>query len=89
MMKRFSQMNQFMQKGMGGLPKKLTCVLNSSSALLKTIINLNKSGKSEAVSTACQHVVDLAVLSNQPLEGAQLDAFLKRSFSLLEDQLSD
>ena len=64
-------------------------MLNSSSALLKTIINLNKSGKSDAVRTACQHVVDLAVLSNQPLEGAQLDAFLKRSFSLLEDQLSD
>ena len=31
MMKRFSQMNQFMQKGMPGLPKKLTCILNSAS----------------------------------------------------------
>ena len=88
MMKRFSQMNQFMQKGMDGLPKKLTCVLNSSSSLLKTIIGLNKSGKTEALQSACQQVVDLAVLSNQPLEGAQLEAFLQRSFDLLADHLN-
>ena len=31
MMKRFSQMNQFMKQGMGDLPKKFTCILNSSS----------------------------------------------------------
>lgn len=88
MMKRFSQMNQFMQKGMPGLPKKLTCVLNSSSALLKSIIQLNKAGKTEAVATACQQVVDLAVLSNQPLEGAQLDNFLNRSIELLEQSIT-
>ena len=89
MMKRFSQMNQFMQKGMPGLPKKLTCILNSKSALLKTIIDLNKAGKTDAVNTACQQVYDLALLSNQPLEGAQLENFLKRSFDLLGDKLSD
>ena len=53
MMKRFSQMNQFMQKvEMPGLPKKLTRILNSKSALLKTIIDLNKAGKTDAVNTA-------------------------------------
>ena len=89
MMKRFSQMNQFMQRGSMSLPKKLTCVLNSSSPLLKTIIGLNKAGKTEQVSLACQHVVDLAVLSNQPLEGQQLESFLNRSFDLLNSNLSD
>ena len=89
MMKRFSQMNQFMQRGATGLPKKLTCILNSSSSLLKTIINLDKAGKTDQVKLACQQVVDLAVLSNQPLEGKQLESFLNRSFELLDSNLSD
>tara|TARA_Y100001935_G_C17311120_1_gene516354 strand:+ start:5529 stop:7364 length:1836 start_codon:yes stop_codon:yes gene_type:complete len=89
MMKRFSQMNQFMQRGTAALPKKLTCILNSSSSLLKTVIDLHKSGKNDQVKVACQHVVDLAVLSNQPLEGQQLESFLSRSFDLLDAKLTD
>ena len=88
MMKRFTQMNQFMKKG-AGLPKKVTCILNSQSPILKQIIQLNKSGKTDAVHQACQQVYDLALLSNQPLEGTQLEQFLNRSFDLLNSTISD
>ncbi|MGA0241635.1 MAG: molecular chaperone HtpG [Candidatus Marinamargulisbacteria bacterium] len=87
MMKRFGQMNQFMRQGMPELPKKFTCVLNSGSPVLKQIIALNKNGKTDRVTTICQHVYDLAVLSNQPLEGDQLEQFLNRSLSLLNETI--
>lgn len=88
MMKRFSQMNQFMKQGMPDLPKKYTCILNSGSALLKDLIQLNKAGKTDEVATICQQVVDLAVMSNQPLEGDRLQQFLNRSFDLLNKNFS-
>jgi molecular chaperone HtpG len=83
MMKRFAQMSQFMQRGGSAFPKKFTCLLNSQSPILKRIIALHKAGKTDAVSVMCHHVVDLAQLSNQPLEGSQLESFLNRSFDLL------
>jgi molecular chaperone HtpG len=76
-----------MKQGMAGLPKKLTCILNSSSPLLKNIIDLNKAGKTDQVNLVCQQVVDLAVLSNQPLEGDNLQQFLTRSFDLLNNSI--
>ena len=87
MMKRFSQMNQFMQKGNMTLPKKLTCILNSASPLLKEIIQLNKTGNTEKVNLICSQVVDLAILSNQPLQGDNLQQFLQRSLNVLNDTL--
>ncbi len=87
MMKRFSQMNQFMKQGMSDFPKKFTCILNSSSPLLKKVIDLNKAGNTEQVSNICKQVYDLAVLSNQPLEGDRLQQFLNRSFDLLDNTI--
>ena len=73
---------------MQDLPKKYTCILNSGSALLKDLIQLNKAGKTDEVATICQQVVDLAVMSNQPLEGDRLQQFLNRSFDLLNKNFS-
>lgn len=87
MMKRFSQMNQFMKQGMTDFPKKYTCILNSTSPLLKQVIGLNKAGKTDQVARICKHVVDLAVLSNRPLEGNDLQQFLTRSFDLLQTSI--
>ena len=77
-----------MKQGMGDLPKKFTCILNSSSPLLKKVIELNKAGKTDHVSTICKQVYDLAVLSNQPLEGDRLQQFLNRSFDVLDETIS-
>ena len=85
MMKRFGQMNQFMRQGMPDFPKKLTCVLNSSSPILKRLISLNKAGKTNDVQRICHHVYDLAILSNQPLEGDRLNQFVQRSLALLDE----
>ena len=83
-----------MYGGGGGLdmsamfPKDETLVLNSNNKLISTILTLDKDdAKTEEVDIVCQHIYDMAVMSNKPLEPEAMTRFLERSNMLLEKAL--
>jgi molecular chaperone HtpG len=92
--RRMSDMSRFY--GGGGMdmssmfPKEETLVLNSGNKLIKAVITLDKEGGTRAddVDLICQHIYDMAVMSNKPLEADAMTRFLERGNLLLEKLIS-
>ena len=75
-------------KGMSGMPvfDDYTLVVNSNNDLVKSILSLEQTLPSqEKTKTLCQQVYDLAMMAHKPLTGEQMQAFIKRTTSLLKD----
>ncbi|MCL2162901.1 MAG: molecular chaperone HtpG [Oscillospiraceae bacterium] len=69
-------------------PNEETLVLNLKNRLIKEVVNMDKDeSKSGDVDMICQHIFDMAVMSNKPLEAEAMTRFLERSNSLLEKLL--
>ena len=82
--KRMKQMNQFMKGQTAPVFEDLTFVVNSNNPLVKNILSLTQTtGKEALVKDLCEHVYDLARMSQQPLSGEQMQAFVQRSNTLM------
>jgi len=86
--KRMKTMTRMMAGGASQMPafEELTLVVNSQSPVIKNIVTKQAAvSDSEKVKQLCQHVYDLALMSQRQLTGEQLQQFLKRSQALLVD----
>ncbi|MFT5170963.1 MAG: molecular chaperone HtpG, partial [Candidatus Marinamargulisbacteria bacterium] len=82
--RRFKQMSAMMQGAkMPGL-EDFTLVINTNSPVIDNILSLSKArADSDKIGPLCNQVYDLAKLSQSPLSGDQMNAFIKRSNQLL------
>ncbi len=85
--RRFAEMmKMYGQMGMGGaeMPAARTLVVNKDNRLVQYV--LDHTGEEKAETVAAQ-IYDLARLSNEPLSAEDLNTFLTRSASLLEEAI--
>ncbi|MCF0208633.1 MAG: molecular chaperone HtpG, partial [Bacteroidaceae bacterium] len=91
-MRRMKDMSKF-QSGMGfygQMPDSYTVVVNTENVLMKgwmaeTEENKDKAPETETLnSQKLSQVIDLALLQNNLLKGAQLEKFIKRSLEMLK-----
>ena len=84
--KRMKQMSALMKGSQMPIFDDYTVVINENNALVKKVLNLNQfETKQEKVKLLCEHIYDLALMGNKPLDGDKMQAFLNRSVTLLED----
>ncbi|RAP30817.1 molecular chaperone HtpG [Candidatus Marinamargulisbacteria bacterium SCGC AG-343-D04] len=83
--KRLKQMSVLMnQPSMPGLDD-FTLILNENNELIDQVLKLsNNSERKEDVKLLCEHVYDLALMSQKPLTGEKMKSFLNRSNTLLK-----
>ena len=63
-----------------------TVVVNENNALVKKVLAMNAfETKQDKVKLLCEHIYDLALMSNKPLDGEKMQAFVARSVTLLDD----
>jgi molecular chaperone HtpG len=86
-MKRFMQMSRSMGGGMEtSFPVKKTLVVNDLHPLVKNAFDLwHQENKKPIAEKIVRHVVDLAKLSSEGMEGEQKDLFIKRSQDLMQE----
>jgi molecular chaperone HtpG len=83
-MKRMKAMTMMMKEKSFPMMEDLTLVINSSSQAIQNILKLNNDGlQQEKVNKLCHHVYDLALMSQQPLSGEKMHAFVSRANELL------
>ncbi|SHJ31273.1 molecular chaperone HtpG [Clostridium cavendishii DSM 21758] len=84
--RRMSEMSK-MFGGMqmpGMFTEEKTLVINKNNNLIKKLISLSEDeAKKEDVNFICNHILDLALISNKELNVDEMDAFIKRSNELL------
>ena len=84
-MKRFSRMAESMGQN-STFPVKRTLVINPNNPLIQNTFQIHeKGGHEDLVKKLCQHVEDLASISNQGLKNEEKDTFLRRSQELLQE----
>jgi molecular chaperone HtpG len=84
--KRMKSMSHFMKGTQAPIFDDLTLVVNSNNSLVKDIAKLNTgSKKEELVTKLCNHVYDLAKMSQKQLSGEQMQTFISRSNELLTE----
>ena len=82
--KRLRSMSAMMQGQKMPSFDDYTLVVNSNHSLVKNILTLNQALDPEGkVKPLCQHVYDLASLSQKQLSGEELQSFIERSNELL------
>ena len=70
---------------MGGMPKKVTLIINRSAAAVKNLQELSGTFHREReVELMAQQIFDLAWMQHTPLDGERMQNFIERSASLLE-----
>lgn len=85
-MKRFMQMSKSMGQGEMNFPIKKTLMLNLAHPIVQNAWKLSQNtAKKELAQKLVFHILDLAKLSSDGLEGGQKDEFIKRSQNLLQD----
>ena len=84
--KRMKQMSALMKGSNMPIFDDYTVVVNENNGLVKKVLAMSQfETKQEKVKLLCEHIYDLALMSNKPLDGDKMQAFLNRSVSLLED----
>ena len=86
--RRMAEMSKMYAKagmGMAGMfNEEKTLVVNNNNNIIKKLIELsNDDAKKDDVKLICEHVFDLAKISNNELTADEMDAFLKRNNLLL------
>ncbi|HEX9059602.1 MAG TPA: molecular chaperone HtpG, partial [Clostridia bacterium] len=85
-----SRRMQEMSKMFGGMdmsmfPKDETLIINTTNSLIKKLYSLHGSeDKKEDIELICQHVYDMALMSQRQLEADAMTRFLERSNKILE-----
>ena len=80
-MKEMSQSGGGGMFGMGNFPEMYNLVVNTNSELATTILNTDDKSAQESL---VRQALDLAKISQGLLKGAELTAFVKRSFELIK-----
>lgn len=84
-MRRFHEMTSLMQQKDPGLLKDYTLVVNASSPIISNLKNISsESGKDDEINLICNHVHELALLSQKQLAPEKMPKFLERSNKILE-----
>ena len=86
-MRRMKDMSKF-QSGMGfygQMPDSYTVVVNTENTLMKGwMAEIEEKVETPANNDKLSQVIDLALLQNNLLKGAQLEKFIKRSLEMLK-----
>lgn len=90
--RRMAEMSKMYAKagmGMAGMfNEEKTLVVNNNNNIIKKLIELsNNDDKKDDVKLICEHVLDLAKISNNELTADEMDAFLKRNNLILSKML--
>lgn len=81
--KRLKSMSVMMKGDFSQLPTDETLILNQNSPIITKIDALAQAGNTEDATLLAQYVYDLALLSQKPLTGEQMQAFIARSNKVL------
>ena len=86
--RRMAQMSKMYAKsGMsfpGMFDEEKTLVINNKNAIIKKLVEVSKdNAKNDEVKFICEHILDLAKISNKELDAAEMDEFIKRNNMLL------
>lgn len=81
--KRLKSMSVMMKGDFSQLPTDETLILNQNSPIITKIDALAQAGNTEDATLLAQYVYDLALLSQKPLTGEQMQAFIARSNQVL------
>ncbi|MFN8575648.1 MAG: molecular chaperone HtpG [Candidatus Sericytochromatia bacterium] len=84
-MRRMQEMTSIMQQKELGLLKDYTLVVNASSPIISNLKNFSSDlGKEQEIDLICNHVHELALLSQKQLAPEKMPKFLERSNKILE-----
>jgi len=84
-MRRMQEITNLMQQKDMGLFEEYTLVVNSNSPIIENLKALsNVSGREEDVKLICNHVFDLALISQKQLPAEKMGIFLERANKILE-----
>lgn len=87
--KRLKTLSHFSKSGMAPpVFEDITLLINQTHPLIKNLSRLKEQGKMDLVKEICLHVFDLAKLSKSPLSGEEMEKFVERSSSIMQ-QLSE
>ncbi|NBV42018.1 molecular chaperone HtpG, partial [bacterium] len=65
-----------------------TLIVNPANPLVSTLQNMaGDPAKSDVSAQVCRHLYDLALMSQKPLTGAEMNDFVSRSTGLLTELL--
>lgn len=86
--RRMAQMSKMYAKsGMnfpGMFEEEKTLVINNKNAIIKKLIEVSKNdSKKDEIKFICEHILDLAKISNKELSADEMDEFIKRNNMLL------
>jgi Molecular chaperone, HSP90 family len=86
--RRMAQMSKMYAKsGMnfpGMFEEEKTLVINNKNAIIKKLIEVSKNdSKKDEIKFICEHILDLAKISNKELSADEMDDFIKRNNMLL------
>ena len=84
-MRRIHEMSSMMQQKEIGVMKDFTLVINSNSPIIENLKKMTyDTDKSNEMSLICNHVYELALLSQKQLPVEKMQSFLERSNKILE-----
>ncbi len=84
-MRRIHEMSSMMQQKEVGVMKDFTLVINSNSPIIENLKKMTyDTDKSNEMSLICNHVYELALLSQKQLPVEKMQSFLERSNKILE-----
>jgi molecular chaperone HtpG len=86
--RRMAQMSKMYAKsGMnfpGMFEEEKTLVINNKNAIIKKVLEVSKDdSKKDDIKFICEHILDLAKISNKELNAEEMDEFIKRNNMLL------
>ncbi len=68
----------------GMFEEEKTLVINSKNPIIKKIIEVSKDdSKKDEIKFICEHILDLAKITNKELNADEMDQFIKRNNELL------
>jgi molecular chaperone HtpG len=91
-LRRLQEMNALMQQQLAQFPEEHVLLVNTAHPLIQNLINLSQGGiiqsegqsaSSELANMICQHVYDLALMSQKGFDAEGMKAFVERSNQVL------
>lgn len=83
--RRMQEMSSMFQGAPGNMfENEEQLVLNSNNDIIKTLIGMDKNNKAENSKLICEHIYDLALMSNKQLSAEEMVRFIERSNLILK-----
>tara|TARA_B100000674_G_C37964606_1_gene973892 strand:+ start:2031 stop:3863 length:1833 start_codon:yes stop_codon:yes gene_type:complete len=81
--RRFREMSAISQSESLGFIEEHTFVVNAQNPVVSKLVEMQKGLKHEETSLICQHLYDLALLSQKQFDGKKMASFVERSNKIL------